>query len=87
MPIYSYVNTQTNEETDLNMSMSEMDEFEKTNPHMRRVYDRMNIGDPVSMGITKPPSDFMKHVLGKVKHVAGADSGKLEKRWHIPKEV
>jgi hypothetical protein len=87
MPIYTYVNTQTNEEVDLTMSMSEMDKFEKENAHMRRVYDRMNIVDPVSAGITKPPVDFQKYVLGKVKHVAGADSAKLEKRWTIPKEV
>lgn len=87
MPIYSYLNTNTNDVTDLSMSMAEMDEFEKNNPHMQRVYNKMNIIDPVAAGITKPPVDFQKYVLGKVKHVAGADSSKLEKRWTIPKEV
>jgi hypothetical protein len=86
MPIYSYVNTQTNEEVDLTMSMSEMDEFEKTNTHMRRVYDRMNIGDSVALGVTKVPSDFSKYVLGKVEKVAGADKGKLYKRWDKARE-
>lgn len=25
------------------------------------------IGDPVRMGVTKPPADFSKYVLGKIK--------------------
>jgi hypothetical protein len=40
------------------------------------------------MGITKPPSDFQKYVLGRIKETApGAKKDVLEKRWHIPKEV
>ena len=47
----------------------------------------MNLVDPVGIGVTKPPSDFQKYVLGKVAKVPGADKAKLEKRWHIPKEI
>lgn len=87
MPTYSYLNTETNEEIDVVMSMSEMDQYEKDNPHLQRIYSKMNIVDPVTVGALKPPSDFQKYVLGKVKTVPGADSSKIEKRWTIPKEV
>lgn len=87
MPTYTYLNTKTQEIEDHVMSISAMVQFEADNPHMQRQYDSMNIVDPAAIGVQKPPADFMKHVIGKVKHVAGADGAKLEKRWHIPKEV
>lgn len=86
MPVYSYLNKDTGEEVDIEMSMAEMDEFETANPNMQRIYSKMNIVDPMGIGVQKPPSDFSKYVLGKVKKVAGADSSKLEKRWSIPRE-
>lgn len=87
MPTYRYLNTQTEEVSDIFMSISEMETFQKDNPHMERVYDSMNIVDPVSIGAKKPPVDFQKHVLGRVKAMPGADKNKIEKRWTIPKEV
>jgi hypothetical protein len=86
MPIYSYLNLKTNETSDIEMSMAEMDEFEKNTPHMQRVYDHMHLVDPVGIGVSKPPSDFSKYVLGKVAKVAGAQNSQLEKRWARPRE-
>lgn len=86
MPIYSYLNTDTNEKVDLQMSMDEMVEYEKNNPIMQRIYGQMNIIDPVAAGVTKVPSDFSKYVLGKVEKVAGADKSKLYKRWDKARE-
>lgn len=86
MPTYRYLNTQTEEVSDIFMSISEMETFQKENPHMERVYDSMNIVDPVSVGAKKPPADFQKHVLGRVKEVPGA-SAVANKRWGIPKEI
>lgn len=86
MPTYSYLNTTTNEEIDINMSIAEMEEFEASNKHMQRIFLKMNIADPAGLGIQKPPSDFSKYVLGKVARVPGADKTKLEKRWSIPRE-
>jgi len=42
-------------------------------------------GDPVALGITKPPSDFQKYVLGKIK--SKYKNSTLEKTHAIPKEV
>jgi len=85
MPRYSYLNTKTNEEIELDMSMSDMETYEKKNKHMQRIWRVMHIGDPVSLGITRPPSDFQKFVLGKVK--AKNPRGSVEKRWNITKEI
>jgi putative FmdB family regulatory protein len=44
------------------------------------------IVDPVRIGVTRPPSDFSKYVLGKIKHAnPKADIG--NRRFSINKEV
>ena len=86
MPVYSFENPETGEAYDLTMSYSELDQYLKDHPEVHQVF-RMNLVDPVGIGISKPPSDFSKYVLGKVKHVPGADTSTIEKRWSIPKEV
>jgi hypothetical protein len=87
MPVYTFENNKTNEEFDLTLSYEEMLKFIVDNPHVNQVF-RMNIVDPVGAGITKPPSDFSKYVLGKVKATApGVNKAAIEKRWQIPKEI
>lgn len=67
MPIYTFTNTQTNETfTDL-MSISEKETYLSENPHIQQVPVAVNMGDSVRLGVTKPPSDFTKYVLGKIK--------------------
>ena len=68
------------------MPYNELEKFLNHNPNMEQVF-QMNVVDAVRAGISKPPSDFMKNVIGKVKTVPGADANKLEKRWKIPKEI
>ena len=85
--IYSFEDQETGEEFELQMSYEELKEFLANNPQVNQTF-RMNIVDPVGAGISKPPSDFQKYVLGKVKEKApGANKAALEKRWHIPREV
>lgn len=86
MPVYSFEDQETDEEFELQMSYEELKQFLVDNPQVNQTF-RMNIVDPVGIGITKPPSDFQKYVLNKVKQVPGADKGRIEKRWHIPKEI
>lgn len=86
MPSYSYRDKNTNEEFTVSMSMAEMEKYETDNPHLERVYNTVNIVDPAGIGVSKPPSDFSKHVLGKIK----ANNPKSEignARWGIPKEI
>ncbi len=85
--IYSFEDTETGKEFELQMSYDEMKQFLVDNPKVNQTF-RMNLVDPMGIGITKPPSDFQKYVLGRVKEtVPGASKSVLEKRWHIPKEI
>jgi hypothetical protein len=85
MPTYTYRNAETDEQFDKTMSISEMEQFESENPNLQRIYNPIALVDPAGIGVQKPPSDFSKYVLGKVKE--RHPRGSVEKRWHIPKEI
>lgn len=87
MPIYTFRNTKTNEEYTEMMSISSKETYLKENPHIEQVITVPNFADAVSIGVTQPPSDFQKHVIGRIKEVPGANRYTTEKRWHVPKEV
>lgn len=87
MPNYSFEDTETGEEFELQMSYEELKKYLEENPKINQTF-RMNLVDPVGIGVTKPPADFQKHVLGRIKEaVPGASKKAIEKRWHIPKEI
>ena len=86
MPNYSYRNKSTNEEFTVSMSITEMEKYEASNPDLERVYAGMNIVDPVGIGVTRPPSDFSKYVLGKVK-AANPHTNIGNRRWSVAKEI
>ena len=83
--IYSFIDTETEEEFELEMPYDELKGFLEANPNLNQTF-RMNLGDPIRMNITKPPSDFSKYVLGRVKeaHPLGKS---IERRHTITKEV
>lgn len=85
MPVYSFHDTETDEEFELQMSYEELKGFLVDNPKVNQTF-RMNLGDPVRMGVTKPPSDFSKYVLGRIKenHPRG---NAIERRHTIAREV
>lgn len=85
MGYYTYYDTKKKERFTLTMTIADMEEFEKDNPHLERVFDTLNVIDPAGAGVSRPPADFQKYVLGKVKE--NHPKGSVEKRWHIPKEV
>ena len=85
--IYSFEDKETGEEFVYDLTYEQLQEFLVDFPNLVQTF-RINIADPVGMGITKPPSDFQKYVLGRIKETApGAKKDVIEKRWHIPKEV
>lgn len=86
MPVYSFEDKETQEQFELTMSYDELLSFIENNPTLHQVF-KMNVVDPVGIGISKPPSDFQKYVLGKVKSMPGAESSVIEKRWQIAKEI
>lgn len=85
MPVYSFEDQETGEEFELQMSYDELKQFLVDNPKVNQTF-RMNLGDPIRMGVQKPPSDFSKYVLGRIKesHPLGKA---IERRHTIPKEV
>ena len=86
MPTYTFRNKNTGEVHNDFMSISKMEEYLKDNPDIVQVLNTLTIVDPVGIGVTKPPSDFQKYVLGKVKDAPGAHNPAIEKRWTIARE-
>lgn len=87
MPTYNFENTKTGEQYSLSLSISEREKYLEDNPDVIQLLTTLNVVDPVGIGVTRPPSDFQKYVLGKVKDVTGAQKSQVEKRWQITKEI
>jgi hypothetical protein len=86
MPVYSFVIKETGEEYEMTLTYDELNQYLENHPEVNQTF-RMNLVDPVGIGVTKPPADFMKSVIGKVKQMPGAHQPAIEKRWHIPREI
>ena len=86
MPTYRFKNKETGEEHTDFMSISAMEQYLADNPHISPMLTQINIVDPTGIGVSKPPSDFSKHVLGKVAQMPGSNKAAMEKRWSIPRE-
>ena len=67
MPIYVFLDTETNEQFDMFMRISERDDYLKDNPHIQPVVTAPMIVSGVSIGASnnKVPDGF-KDVLSKV---------------------
>ena len=87
MPNYTYKNKVTGEEVTVNMTMAEHDTYLDDKPDWEQMILVANFVDPVSIGVTKPPSDFQKYVLGRVKAAVPEANAVASKRWDIPKEI
>lgn len=71
MPLYSYMNLEEGVEVELEMKISEMEEFEKNNPNFRRILKPVAFGDSVRLGVTKNPdsfNDLMKTISKRNKY-------------------
>ena len=84
--IYTFEDKETLEQFELSMSYDELMLFLEENKQVHQVF-KMTLVDPVGIGVTRPPSDFQKYVLGKVKQMPGANKDVIEKRWQIAKEI
>jgi hypothetical protein len=69
------------------MTIAERDEYEQNNPQLQQVIRNFTMVDPVNIGVTKPPADFQKYVLGRIKSAVPEASAVASKRWDIPKEI
>ena len=65
MPTYQFLNTETGEETEVTMRISELDDYRAANPHLQTIISAPMICDPVRVGVRKKDSGF-KEVLQKI---------------------
>jgi len=86
MPIYSFENKKTGVQYNLNLSMSERETYIKEHPEVEQIFTSLNIGDPVSLGVTKPDLAFRQDIMGKVKE-AHPRGNNLERRYVVPRGV
>lgn len=87
MANYTFRNKITGEEETVWLSFAEHDTYLNDKPDWEQVIKAATFVDPVSIGVTKPPSDFQKHVLGRIKSAVPEASAVANKRWTIPKEI
>lgn len=65
MPLYEFVNTETNEVFDLIMKISEKEQYLRDNPHIQALLSAPTMMDPVRVGVRKPDNGF-KEVLQRI---------------------
>ena len=87
MPTYTFLNKTTNEVEEHTFRMAQYDEFVAQNPNLERYHapgESASIGDSVRLGITKPPSDFQKYVVDRIKHTVPGNN--IKSKFGIPRE-
>jgi hypothetical protein len=74
MPIYSVMDTTTEEVLEVNMKFTEFEQYLKDNSQFKQVFTKFPaLGDPVRLGRRKPDDSF-RDVLRNVKHHHKKDS-------------
>lgn len=67
MPIYSMRNNETQEEFEVTLKYSELEQYLQNNPNIQQIFNRFpGFGDPVRLGL-KRPDDGFRDVLKKAK--------------------
>ena len=85
MPTYDFHNEQTGEIFEMQMSIAEMEKYLKKNKHIKQAVTRMTLGDSVRLGITKPPADFQKGIIGRMREkIHGNSLGRS--KFNVPRE-
>lgn len=88
MPSYTFRNKETGEEFTEFMKIAEMEDYLEKNPNIEHIIVSCALVDPANIGVQKPPADFQKYVLGKIRDNApGAAKETFGRRWNIPKEI
>lgn len=79
MPLYDVIDLETNEITEMQMSVSAWEEFKKDNPTKQQYFSTLNFTDSVSLGRTKPPIDFKEGVIDRIKRANPLHN--MSSRW------
>jgi hypothetical protein len=65
LPLYDFINTETNETFELMMKISEKEQYLQNNPHIQSVIGAPTMMDPVRIGVRRTDNGF-KEVLQKI---------------------
>lgn len=78
MPLYTFRCTKCNHEFEHSCKISEREDFERNgscsvgnsseNCNLKQIFTKLNLGDPVRLGVTKVPLEFKERVLDKIDH-------------------
>jgi hypothetical protein len=67
MPNYDILHKPTGEVKEMFMTILELEVFLRENPEFEVTFLQMQVGDPVLLGVHRPPSDFTNHVLAPIE--------------------
>ena len=71
MANYTFYNTLTEETFDIDMPISELDQYKSQNPHLeQQIKTAPAFADPTRLGLKKPDSGF-RDVLKRIKKASG----------------
>ena len=87
VPTQRFLNKDTGEEINIKIKVGMIPQYLIDNPNLEHALTTMNFVDPTNIGVARPPADFQKYVLGKVREMPGANKDTIEKRWKIPREI
>jgi hypothetical protein len=87
MPNYTFRHRKNGKLKILEMKMAEREDWIKNTPDWEQTIENITVVDPVGIGVTKPPSDFQKYILGPIKEKMGNNNIVGERRWDIQKEI
>jgi hypothetical protein len=86
MPIYSLKNKETGEIFEKMMKISEYTEYLQQNLNIERYFESVPLlADPIRLGVTKPPADFQKNIIGRMKSSI-PENTLGDRKYQIPKE-
>lgn len=79
MPVYTFVNNETDEEWEEIKTYEDMKSYLEENPHISLTFRNMAIGDSVRLGVTRAPSWFndVKKGIKKANRGSKLDSGNV----------
>lgn len=67
MPNYDILHKLTGEVTERFMTIAALEKFLAENPDYEVTFRKVQVGDPVALGVKQPPSDFIKHVITPIE--------------------
>jgi hypothetical protein len=71
MANYTFYDTKSKKEFDIDMPISDLDTYKEVNPHLeQRIKRAPAIADPMRLGLKKPDNGF-RDVLKRVKKASG----------------